>query len=396
MDKRCREPTLKNPLPPASDFCRPRGAAVVACLLAAACVSGLSAPEAPGWRILAPLPDPVGYGGMFAGVLDGRLVTGGGSQWDRPIWLKGQRCFSDRVFTLAAPDGKWVEETVRLPARCGYFASGTTADAIYLAGGLDPTGCVRAAWLWRAEHSRLVSHPLPDLPHPLGYACGAVAGGRFWVMGGLRDPNAKEASQEVWSLDVTGAGDGHWRREADLPGPGVFVATAAANGPDLYLFGGMAFDAAGKFAPSPRAYHLNTADRTWRKLPDLPEPRVGSASPAPVLNGRQIFLIGGYGEISPAAQREHPGFPPQTLYFDLQAGTWGRGPVLPVTPVPDRDAPGDPGPAPMIGAPAARWQGYAVVIGGEVRASVRTPAVVAWPMARPLAGTPPASAPASR
>ncbi len=62
------------------------------------------------WKVLAPLPDPVGYAGMFAGVLQGRLVTGGGSQWDKPSWLKGTKRYSDRMFALATPAGNWVEQ----------------------------------------------------------------------------------------------------------------------------------------------------------------------------------------------------------------------------------------------------------------------------------------------
>jgi len=34
----------------------------------------------------------------------------------------------------------------------------------------------------------------------------------------------------------------------------------------------------------------------------------------------------------------------------------------------------------MIAAPGAVWLNHAVVISGEVRASTRTPAVVAWPL----------------
>jgi hypothetical protein len=59
-----------------------------------------------------------------------------------------------------------------------------------------------------------------------------------------------------------------------------------------------------------------------------------------------------------------------------------------VTPVPNVDEPGDPGPTPMLGAPAVSWQGYEVVVGGEVRPSVRTPQVVAWPSAEPLTAAP--------
>ncbi len=90
--------------------------------------------------------------------------------------------------------------------------------------------------------------------------------------------------------------------------------------------------------------------------------------------------MGGYAEVFPGAPREHPGFSAQTLFFDLGTQRWEKGPLLPATPVPDRDSPGDPGPAPMIGAPCVVWNDCVVVVGGEVRSSVRTPAVLAWPL----------------
>jgi hypothetical protein len=99
-----------------------------------------------------------------------------------------------------------------------------------------------------------------------------------------------------------------------------------------------------------------------------------------VIPGNKLFLIGGYAEVFPGAPREHPGFSAQTLLFDLAQQRWENGPMLPVTPVADRDSPGDAGPSPMIGAPCVQWNNFAVVVGGEVRSSVRTPAVLAWPL----------------
>ncbi len=333
-----------------------------------------------GWKALAPLPDPVGFGGMFAGVLNSRLVTGGGTQWDKPIWLKGEKLFSDRIFTLATPSGAWTEHASRLPAKSGHFASATTPDAIYLAGGVDSTGCLRSVFQLRAEGDEYVCSPLADLPHPTGYASAAIAGSRLYVVGGVREPAAKVADSEVWSLNLDrSAADEGWRREADLPGPGVLVAMASSDGVALYVFGGIGFDAAQKYVPSKSTYRLNASGGDWERLADLPEPRVGAAGPGSVLPNNRILVIGGYAEVFPGEMRDHPGFSAQTLYYDITWNTWGKGPMLPVSMVPDRDAPGDPGPAPMIGAPCVVWHDQVIIISGEVRASVRTPAVLAWP-----------------
>ncbi|MBS0661810.1 MAG: hypothetical protein JSR48_00980 [Verrucomicrobia bacterium] len=343
-------------------------------------LAATSAAGATGWTVLAPVPDPVGFGGMFAGVLAGRLVAGGGSQWDRPVWRGGTRQVSDRIFVLSGPAGRWAVARDRLPEPRGHAACGPTTGAICLAGGLGRRGALASVIEVTAAGDRIVTRRLPDLPAPRVYAAGAVVGGRFWVVGGMADPAGREATREVWSLDL-GAGGAGWRREPDLPEAGLFVPATATDGRCLYVLGGMATDAAG-MRPSARSYRLDPAAGRWERLPDLPEPRVGPASPCPVAPDGSLLVVGGYAEIAAVPGREHPGFPPATWAFDPRDAIWRRGPDLPVTPVPDRDAAGDPGPSPMMGAPAAVWRDLAVVVSGEVRVSTRCPAVVAWPLAR--------------
>src|ERR1019366_8152331 len=240
------------------------------------------------WKMLAPLPDPVGYAGMFAGVLQGRLVAGGGSQWDKPAWVNGTKRYSDRMFALATSAGNWVELPVKVPYKGGYFASAATGEAIYVAGGIDPAGCQRSVFKLHVQGDGLVLEHLPALPHPVGYGAAAVAAGRLYVVGGMNLPDAKAARAETWSLALTGSSKGEgWRREAGRPGTGVFVACAAAEAGQVYVFGGMEFTAAGKYASSAHAYRLNTATGKWEQLPDLPEPRVGASNPGRAIG--QLF-----------------------------------------------------------------------------------------------------------
>ena len=333
-----------------------------------------------GWKLLAPLPDRIGFGGMFAGVLGGRLVAGGGSQFpEKPLWLKGEKAFSDRIFTLDSPGADWAEHPTRLPAPVASAASAATADTIYFAGGLDAQGCLSAAWAMRGRGDDLVFHQLRDLPRAIGYGAAAIVGGRWYVLGGLDSPASKAPGNGMWSLDLARPHATGWRREPDLPVDGVFVAAAASDDRSLYLFGGIGFDATGKPAPSKAALRFDPQLAKWERLADMPEPRVGISAPCPVI-GDRFFLVGGYAEVFPGAPREHPGFSAQTLYYQPANGRWSNGPVLPRIAVADRDSPGDVGPAPMIGAPCVVWQDLVVIIGGEVRSSVRTPAVLAWPL----------------
>lgn len=335
-----------------------------------------------GWKLLAPLPDRVGFGGMVGGELGGRLVAAGGSQFpEKPLWLKGEKVFSDRIFTLAAPDGKWSESGTRLPEPVGGAASVATADAIYFAGGANATGCLRHAWEMRAQGDGFTFTALPDLPRASSYGAAAIVNGRLYVVGGLDAPASKTPNVETFSLELAGARGktAAWRREPDLPGPGVFVLAAGSEGKSLYVFGGIGFDATGRAIPAKAVYRLTAGAKNWEKLADLPEPRVGISSPCPIVDGK-FFLIGGYAEVFPGAPREHPGFSAQTFRFDPATQRYENGPRLPHASVIDRDAPGDAGPAPMIGAPCVVWCDRVVLISGEVRSSVRTPAVLAWPL----------------
>jgi hypothetical protein len=340
-----------------------------------------SASSVSGWTLLPPLPDPTGYAGMTAGVLDGRLVATGGTQWTQPVWLKGARKFNDAIFVLDGPDGRWRTATARLPEPSGHFAAAATDGAIYFAGGTDAHGCRTAAYALRAGGDDYVFHRLPDLPHPVGYAAGAIAGGRFFVMGGVPDPASTAPSREVWSIDLVNS-DAGWTREADLPGPGLLVPAAGASGASVFVFGGMAFEA-GKPVPSRAAYRLDRSGGSWEQLPDIPQPRVGINSPCPLLADGSLWLVGGYSTVWGGAQREHPGFNEETFRFHLDSRTWSAGPKLPNEGHGDRDAPGDAGPVPPIGAPVVVWRDHVVVVGGEVRIATRTPAVIAWPLTAP-------------
>jgi hypothetical protein len=243
-----------------------------------------SAPSARDWVVLDPLPDSIGYAGMAAGVLDGRLVATGGTQWSQPVWLKGTRKFNDEIFVLGALDQTWRVSSARLPVASGHFASAATGQAIYFAGGTHSGGCLATAYELRAEGGSYVTRRLADLPKAIGYAAGTIAENRFFLIGGVPDPASTQPSNEVWSLDLSSP-TARWVREADLPGRGLLVPGAASSGAAVFAFGGMAFDAAGKPVPSAAAYYLPKAGGVWERLPDLPQPRVGINTPVPGARG---------------------------------------------------------------------------------------------------------------
>lgn len=351
------------------------------CALGLGWVSVTSAAGSMGqWRELAPLPDPIGFSGMFAGVIQDQLIVGGGAQWNQPNWMGGEKRYSDKIWALSSPEGEWRELSLRLPVSSAHFASAADTSGITLAGGLGEKGFLQTVYGLRPDGTESQWVRLTDLPAPVGYACASIVDGRFYVIGGLSSPSSKTPLREVWSLALDRTeGGGEWRREADLPGPGVFLPSAASIEEALYVFGGMATDATGDFYPSSRVYALNTHTGHWRELAALPEPRVGPLSPAPQLSDGRILIAGGYTKLFGGSSRDHPGFAARTFFYHPTSDTWSDGLVLPHAPVVDRDFPGDAGPAPMLGAPGIVWQEQIFAISGEVRASVRSPQVLVLP-----------------
>lgn len=331
----------------------------------------------PPFVLFPPLPDPVGYAGNFAANLGGRLLTGGGSQFsDKPMWLNGTKVYSDRIFALSSQTGAWTELKTRLPHQAGHFAFAASSEAIYVAGGISAEGLLAGAWELRTQGDEATIRMLPALPRGVVYATGALANGRFYVIGGQHDAAVKEATCEVWSLDVSSPDV--WRREPDLPGTGTFVAATASDGETIFVIGGVGFDTSGTGVQSRKIHRLSPQATAWETLPDLPEPRVGPVTPCPIIGGHRIFVMGGYASAFGGEKRDHPGFSRQTYLFDIASQTWSEGPVLPHEKPVDKDSPSDRGPAPVVAAPGVVWNDHFVAVGGEVRASVRTPAVMAY------------------
>ena len=334
----------------------------------------------PHWKQLAAIPDPVGWAGMFGGVLGGKVIVGGGSHFpEKPIWLQGTKAFNDRLYVLSEPGGPWVVLDARAPEKSGNAAFAATPGAIYLVGGIAADGYRNTCYVLQLQGTEVVSQPLPAFPQPLGYGVAAVVGGRLVVTGGQHSATEKAASAETWSLEL-GRPDAAWVREPDLPGPGVIVPGTAIDGTGFFVFGGMSFSGDGKPVPAKGVYRFDGVRRTWERLADMPEARVAPAAPAALLADGSFLIVGGYAEVFAGVLREHPGFSAQTLIYDAKQRAWRNGPVLPRAPIGNRDATTDAGPTPMVAAPCVVWRDLAIVASGEIRGATRTTAVVAWPI----------------
>lgn len=342
-------------------------------LLFACLASGMSAADPlprPGNSALAPLPDPHGFAGMFAGVVGGVLLCAGGANFpEKPLAQGGRKVWSDRVFVLSTLDGSW-REVGRLPRANGYGVSASWHNALVMAGGGDATGNFRNVSLLRWDGERLAFAPLPDLPMAVANGCGALVGDVLYIAGGQETTTATSALQRCFALDLADTNSG-WRKIPWPHGaPGRILAVAGAYDGWLYLFSGA--DLHPNAQGQPERNYLTDAWRYraslgWQRLADLPHAVAAAPSPAMPVGNTYLAIAGGVSPEFLATLPEtgpHPGFPGGILVYNFTTDTWAE---ISAT---------HGGPPPRVTSPMCRWRDRFVVPSGEIAPGIRTPTVL--------------------
>ena len=318
------------------------------------------------WSQLAPLPNPLGVAAPFAGVSGNSLLVAGGANFpDGLPWEGGKKVWHDTVYRLDAPTGSW-SIAGKLQRPLAYGVSVTTPDGLICIGGSDATRHYPGAFRLFLRGDSLRVEPLPPLPKSLANAAGALVGQQILLCGGSTEPGERSASNQLWSLDLSHLTAG-WRELPALPAEPRFLATAASDGRDFYLFGGVALTKRDdNFA---RVYLKDAwrfrASTGWQRLVDLPRPLAAAPSPAPVIGNEIALLPGDDGSLAgfqPVSK--HPGVPRRSLIYDIQLKQWRDGGKVPFA---------------LVTTPCVRWQQRLVVPGGEVRPGVRSPNI--WSIA---------------
>lgn len=189
-----------------------------------------------------------------------------------------------------------------------YSAFASTPDGVVQIGGLVD-GAV-------SDRVLLGDEELPAFPHPVAGAGAAVLEGQLFVVGGFQGLEKKEASREIWSLDLADVSKG-WKKHEDCPGAGrIFPTVAVLNG-ELHVFGGKR---GGEVLGDAWGYRLTPVDGTtrvgWRELEKLPVPLAAAASWQ--TGQTHVALLGG----EPASD--------QIQIYDTVTDTWVPGGPLPV------------------------------------------------------------------
>src|SRR5688572_4233240 len=92
---------------------------------------------APAERRLADLPDKLGLAGPIAGISNGALLVGGGTNFpDGMPWEGGKKVWHDELYVLESPNGQW-KSGFKLPRSVAYAATVTTDRGVIYLGGND-------------------------------------------------------------------------------------------------------------------------------------------------------------------------------------------------------------------------------------------------------------------
>ncbi len=316
------------------------------------------------WQKLAPLPDPAGLAGCYAGISNGALVAGGGANFpERPPWEGGAKVWHEKVFVLEDPDGSW-KQGFKLPLACAYGVAVTTPKGILCIGGSTADRHLTNTFYLQWTGQTVIAQPAPALPLPLAHACGVAIGESVYVAGGLERPDATRASDVFLRLDL-GCETNGWQRLPPWPGRPRMLAAGASVNDTFYIVGGVELhpDADG----TPARYYLRdgfafTTEKGWRRIADMLKPVAGAPSPAPVLEPAGFLIIGGDDgsllNFEPKAM--HPGFPGQVLRYDAARDRWTERHATP---------------APRATLPSVQWRSLQVLISGEVKPGIRSPEV---------------------
>lgn len=286
----------------------------------------LSSLPAADWEQLPSLPEP--NGGFVCGHENGQIIVMGGTNWHdgKKIWLNKKHAFepSKMMWSTDAKPGVKVAYAVTLQGERGFS----------FMGGFDG------------------SEARSGMPHGVLAAGGELPGSFCVMVGGTNDPaNVAGVSRETWQV---GKGE---RRLADYPDKPFAVAAYAVVGQELFVFGGMTYDAQTKLpVNTDAAFAFEPVKNTWRSLKLLPHANRGPTAVA--LDERRIYLAGGYTD----------DFTPDAMIYDVKSDSYAKAKPLPY--------------AAMAGL--VKLDDYVYCLGGEDKKQSRTDKFFRIPVAELL------------
>jgi N-acetylneuraminic acid mutarotase len=342
------------------------------------------------WSQAKQLPDPEGFAGLYAGTSNGVLLIAGGANFPagkRP-WDNAEKKWYDNIYVLERPGGYW-REAGKLPRAMGYGVALTDKDGILCIGGGDSKQNYNDAFILKWSHGTTSITYLPPLPAPISNACGVIADGIVYIMGGIESPTG-ETLNNFWCLDLTAPVHSQkWKVLPDLPGQSRMLATAGACDGKVFLFGGVHLFRSndGLKREYLKDCWVFTPSKGWNRIDDLPWTLAATPSPAFPQSGKLLLFGGDDGALASQVftlKDKHPGFRNDILAYSLSSGKWSEYDKIPVDKKTDSTTnPHNSTYAPVT-TPLVIWHNKIVIAGGEARPGVRSKMVL---IAEPLKET---------
>jgi SSS family transporter len=331
------------------------------------------------WTRGPPLPDPIGWAGVYAGVVDDRLYVGGGANFPsgRP-WEGAAKVWHDGLWVLRESEGSWERVSLRLPRPSAYGICLPWKAGTLWMGGADAQQHFREVHWLHSDQGQLQFESLPALPEPCAFSCGAILDGVLYVAGGLAAPKAVRPLHNFWALQLNNL-DAGWQEQEPWPGPPRMLAVAAVQSEALFLISGVDLvqvEGEVRRVYLRDAYQFSPAEG-WRRIADVPQPTAAAPTPAPALGQSHLAILGGddgsLASETALLKDAHPGFRREILAYHTITDRWRTIGTLPVDPGPDPANQPEAGIWAPVTTPTVFWQNAWHLPSGEARPGVRTP-----------------------
>lgn len=332
------------------------------------------------WDNLPPIPDKIGFAGMFAGVSDNALLCMGGANFPGKMpWKGGVKQWYDQIFILEEGAKSWIKSTTRLPNKLAYGVSFTYKNDIIIVGGSDGKQNYSNVYGISYNKGKIKIYKYPSLPFPLANMTGALVDNILFIAGGnsqFTKSGEEQPGNYFLALDLAQpTAKKKWVELKSWPGPSRILAVSASLKGEFFLFSGMNYikkiDGTNKdtilkdaYKFSPKYIGKNLEGGVWSKLAEMPRAVGGGASPAPTIGSEHIVFPGGLDEITAKHSNPEtfPGFTTDLLAYHIASDSW-----LNFGNLPKLDT--------RATLPTAKWGDKWVIPSGEMGPGIRSPNV---------------------
>ncbi len=306
-------------------------------------------------------------------------------------WLGGKKKYYDDVYVMKKIKNDSLKnyKSFKLPYAIAYAATCTTSQGVLSAGGENEKGISNKVFLieWNNATENISIKNLPNLPFAVTNASVAATGNMIYLAGGEMAYGVSDCFLGL-NLNKVGAG---WQVLPSLPKPvshAVIVVQSNGHHDCVYLIGGRKKNVGATSDLYASVFQFNLKTAKWFEKGSLPYNL--SAGTGIATGPHYIFLFGGdrgetfhkteelivginnekdeakksrLSEQKITLQSSHPGFSKEVLLYNTITDKWKKVGYIPF------DSP--------VTTTAIEWNGTVLIPGGEIKAGVRTPQILA-------------------